>query len=143
AAILRGAGMSGDSRFGAFGDCSGRRRVTSVKPFPAGSGGWELPTQQSLSATTFLPGLSMLAEIVSRPNGTLAIVGVPVTTTPSVTFGQARDLFTGLPDTLAGTEINVSADGARLYMPVSQNSGAIQRGAVVVLNWFEEFRPKR
>ena len=90
-----------------------------------------------------LPGLRMLAELVVRPNGTLAVVGVPLSTTPSVSFGQSRDLFTGLPGAIASSTFDVSADGTRLFATVSQNSNPVQRGAVVVLNWFEEFRPKR
>ena len=77
---------------------------------------------------------------VEPRRGSFALIGVPVETQPAVTFGSPRTLFGALPESLQiDAGFDVTPDGSRLLAVVSKGAGPVQRGAVVVLNWFSEF----
>jgi len=118
------------------------RPATFLKSLSSGGSTWEVPGLTD-GPGRLLPGARTIGEFQIRADGTAALVAVPFETSPTVTFGAPQDLFTNLPETLRlGSGFDLSPDGKRLLGVVSRQAGPIQRGIVVVTNWFSEFRPE-
>jgi Tol biopolymer transport system component len=79
----------------------------------------------------------------SLPVGVGTLVGVPLTTTPSLAVGTPQSLFEspGLALPTYSAMYDVSADGQTFFIaePVGEPSQPVIR---VVQNWFEEFRDR-
>jgi hypothetical protein len=131
------------NKFALFWGYSSGRPTTFLKPFPSGDGKWEV-TGLAIDFPRLLPGGKSVGALDLRPDGHPALVSVSFETSPSVTFGPRKDLFTGLPESLqldAGFDLN--ADGTRLLAVLPKNTGPVQRGIVVVLNWLAEFNARK
>jgi len=131
------------NRFAIYWGFSRGRPVTFLRSFPSGDGTWEV-TGLTAEGARLLPGGTSIGVLERRTDGTVALVAVPFETSPAVTFGPRQDLFTNLPDALQfDAGFDMSADGTRLLVVVSRQTGPVQRGIVVVTNWFSEFRTTR
>ena len=127
------------NKFGIYWGYASGRPTTFLRSFPRGDSQWEDPGRNT-SRPKLLSDGKTIAAIEPRPDGSFALIGVPFETQPAVTFGSPRTLFSSLPESFQlDAGFDVTSDGTRLLGVVSKGAGPVQRGVVVVLNWFSEF----
>jgi len=140
-----GGEISPDGRWITYHSNESGRSEVYVRPFPkANEGRWQISTAGGTRATWSKNGreLFYLAPVA---NG-VALMAVPVQTTPTFSAGQPAKLFTGpwfaLP---AGRTYDVSNDGKRFVMIKDANVAGERVSPptiTIVLNWVEELKAR-
>lgn len=128
--------LSPDGRYVAYqSDESGRAEVY-VRPFPEGSGKWQISIDGGGQPRWQGDG----SEIFYVKDDTLMVV--PVTSQQNFTYGAPRALFDGEGAFRGrGQHYDVTADGQR-FVVVEGRRSADLRQIQVVQNWYEEFRDR-
>ena len=136
--------FSPDGRYVAHvSDQSGEREIY-VRPFP-GPGGQEIVSVGGGDE----PAWAASGELFYRRPSDYAMMVVEVSTDPTLTIGQSRELFRGsvYPGGSPRAKYAVTADGQRFLMSANLTSSLEQdtrprTRVVVVQNWLEELKAR-
>jgi len=132
--------LSPDGKFIAHvSDESGRNEVY-LRPFPSGSGAWQVSTNGGTQPRWRGDGRELYFV-----EGRSTLTALPVSTKAEVELGRAQRLFDS-PDLMSRNpwpQYDVSADGQRVLTATPVGDGSDRRASIrVVLNWFAEFRDR-
>jgi len=123
--------LSPDSRWIAYSSNESGRREVYVQAFPGPGGKWQVSSQGGRDPEWRSDGKELF---FISPNG--AMMGVDVTSTPSMELGTPKSLFLGVAanDNPMGHTYSVSADGQR-FLIRSPDVGAGLPATAVFVNW--------
>jgi Tol biopolymer transport system component len=129
----RGGSFSPDGHWLAYiSDESGRDEVY-VRPFPAGPGKWQISTEGVVVGVP--PRWTPSGELLYRSGDKM--IGVDLTTQPTLTVGRPRVVFEGRSDP---GNFDVTPDGQRFLMSKAGEQEQAATQINVVLNWSEELK---
>jgi Tol biopolymer transport system component len=134
--------ISPNGRFLAYASGESGRSEVYVRPFPSGTGRWQV----SLTGGVFPRWRGDGRELYYVGNDML--IAVPVSSDSALTLGQPQTLFeaAGVSPAAQGARgYDVSADGQRFLtiMPVEGNEQTASPKIRIVQNWHEEFRDRK
>ncbi len=137
--------VSPDGRYVAYSSLTAGRSEVEIRPFPSGEGKWQVSSDGGRSPRWSRRGNELF---YARDND---IMAVEVKTSPALSLGPPRKLFTREPSGAKVVWFGLSMDGfeasedATRFL-VLKNAGAGDPGRdrtiAIVQNWFAEFRGK-
>ena len=104
-----------------------------VQPFPGPGGKERVSTQTGVSPRWARNGRQLYYRVVT---GDPAIMGVDVQTTPQLRLGLPKSVVKGV----FGTTLDVTPDGKRFLVELTQATEAGGRRMIGVDNWFQELK---